>query len=284
MLNVCALESDLELLPAGDQTEIGERGINLSGGQKARVSLARAAYAQADVYLMDDVLSAVDVHVGKHIWEQCVQGFMKGSARLFVTHQLQYLPACDHILVMADGVVEQQGSFAELAAAGVDFRQFADEVEDEQDDDAVAASAVDVVVGGGAVSPLAPKARATSDASAGSRHHRQSSVGLRTRSKSGASASEGDTAKPGQGGQLMSVEDRVVGSVRAATFISYFRAAGGCWLGILLLFLFMIAQGCRAGADYWVSYWVQDVEDRVNAGARDRLGQHCGICFIATYC
>ena len=70
MVEACALQPDLEILPWGDQTEIGEKGINLSGGQKQRVSLARAVYNDSDLYLLDDPLSAVDSHVGKHIFDK----------------------------------------------------------------------------------------------------------------------------------------------------------------------------------------------------------------------
>ena len=77
----CALGSDLELLPAGDESEIGEKGINLSGGQRHRVALARAVYAAADVYLLDDPLSAVDAHVGKHLFERCICGALMAAAK-----------------------------------------------------------------------------------------------------------------------------------------------------------------------------------------------------------
>ncbi|CAN0430240.1 unnamed protein product, partial [Scytosiphon promiscuus] len=73
VLEACALKSDLEILDAGDQTEIGEKGVNLSGGQQQRVSLARAVYADSDIVLLDDVLSAVDAHVGKHIFDKCIR-------------------------------------------------------------------------------------------------------------------------------------------------------------------------------------------------------------------
>jgi ABC-type multidrug transport system fused ATPase/permease subunit len=79
----------LQILPAGDASEIGEKGINLSGGQKHRVALARAVYSRADVYLLDDPLSAVDVHVGRHIFEACICGELAGKTRLLVTHQVQ---------------------------------------------------------------------------------------------------------------------------------------------------------------------------------------------------
>lgn len=89
----CALKPDIEMLPGGDQTEIGEKGINLSGGQKQRVSLARAVYNDADVYLMDDPLSAVDSHVGKHIFEEVIGpgGILDKKTRVLVTHGMLIL-------------------------------------------------------------------------------------------------------------------------------------------------------------------------------------------------
>ena len=96
----CAqLDADIEMLPGGDATEIGERGINLSGGQKTRVCLARAIFSDADVFLMDDPLSAVDVHVGRKIVEETITGILKSKTRLITTHQLQFLHVADRIVV-----------------------------------------------------------------------------------------------------------------------------------------------------------------------------------------
>ena len=137
-LSACQLLPDLEQLPAGDRTEIGERGINLSGGQKQRVSLARAVYSNRDVYLLDDVLSAVDQHVGKKLFTKCIKGALESKTRLFVTNQLQYLPACDRVAVLRKGeivgalallhgifilliVVAALGRYDELVAKNVDF-------------------------------------------------------------------------------------------------------------------------------------------------------------------
>ena len=86
-------------MPAGDGTEIGERGINLSGGQKQRVALARACYAQADVVLLDDPLSAVDAHVGRHLLDSCICGLLEGTTRVLVTHQLMALASAGGRLV-----------------------------------------------------------------------------------------------------------------------------------------------------------------------------------------
>lgn len=113
VIHACALNADLAILPAGDKTEIGEKGINLSGGQKARVSLARAVYSGADIYIFDDPLSAVDAHVGKHIFENVfgVDGMLSGKTRFLVTHAVSYLPKVDEIFVMTSGEIKERGSY-----------------------------------------------------------------------------------------------------------------------------------------------------------------------------
>lgn len=94
------LRVNLQMLPGGDHTEIGERGINLSGGQKARVSIARACYSATDIVFLDDPLAAVDAHVGKELLEGCIKGFLAGRTRVLVTNALHVLPDADHIVVM----------------------------------------------------------------------------------------------------------------------------------------------------------------------------------------
>ncbi|KAK9839590.1 hypothetical protein WJX84_006235 [Apatococcus fuscideae] len=123
-LDACALLPDLPLLPAGDLAEIGEKGINLSGGQKHRVALARACYAAADINLLDDPLSAVDAHVGQHIFEHAIRSLLGSSTRILVTHQQQFLPAADVILIVNEGKITDAGSFEELKARGVEFKHF----------------------------------------------------------------------------------------------------------------------------------------------------------------
>ena len=116
VIDACALRSDIDILPGGDQTEIGEKGINLSGGQKQRVSLARAVYSDADIYLLDDPLSAVDSHVGKHIFEEVVshKGLLADKTRVLVTHGITYLPKTDFIIVLKHGEISEQGTYKEL--------------------------------------------------------------------------------------------------------------------------------------------------------------------------
>lgn len=123
VINVCSLQRDLEMLSNGDQTEIGERGSNLSGGQKQRVNLARAVYANKDVYLLDDPLSAVDARVARHIFSKCIKGTLKGKTILLVTHGLQFLADCDEVVFMKDGTISERGSHSALSEAAGDYCQ-----------------------------------------------------------------------------------------------------------------------------------------------------------------
>jgi ABC-type multidrug transport system fused ATPase/permease subunit len=115
VLKACGLDSDLELFPARAQTEIGEKGVNLSGGQKARVALARAMYRNPDILLLDDPISALDSQVGRLVFESGIMGYLKDKTVLLVTHQLFLLPDVDHIVVLEKGKVVEQGSFKELS-------------------------------------------------------------------------------------------------------------------------------------------------------------------------
>ncbi|NXA36024.1 MRP3 protein, partial [Eudromia elegans] len=126
VLEACALKTDLEVLPGGDQTEIGEKGINLSGGQRQRVSLARAVVSNADIYLLDDPLSAVDSHVAKHIFDRVIgpDGVLKGKTRILVTHGISFLPQVDYIVVLVDGKVSEMGSYQELLKQNQAFSEF----------------------------------------------------------------------------------------------------------------------------------------------------------------
>eukprot|EP01125_Pyxidicula_operculata_P020167 TRINITY_DN73_c2_g1_i1.p1 TRINITY_DN73_c2_g1~~TRINITY_DN73_c2_g1_i1.p1 ORF type:complete len:1092 (+),score=213.81 TRINITY_DN73_c2_g1_i1:119-3394(+) len=123
VIKQCQLKTDLELLPDGDETEIGERGINLSGGQKQRVSLARAIYADRDIYLLDDPLSAVDQHVGNKLFYKCINRLKVDKAVIFATNQLAYLKDCTHIIYLEGGTIAASGTLQQLLK---DNKNFAD--------------------------------------------------------------------------------------------------------------------------------------------------------------
>ncbi|RKP37855.1 ABC transporter [Dimargaris cristalligena] len=123
VLKVCALEKDLMMLPQGDQTEIGERGISLSGGQKQRLNIARAVYFDASIILMDDPLSAVDSHVGKFLFERCILEELAGKTRVLVTHQLHFIPQVDYVIYLDEGRIVEQGTYEALMESGSEFAQ-----------------------------------------------------------------------------------------------------------------------------------------------------------------
>jgi len=136
-IRVSGLQRDLSLLSGGDLTEIGERGVNISGGQKQRVSIARAVYADADVYLFDDPLSALDAHVAKQVFDTCLKDELRNKTRVLVTNQLHFLSHVDKVILIHQGKIEEQGSYSDLMANGPLFKQLmenAGSIEDSVDD------------------------------------------------------------------------------------------------------------------------------------------------------
>uniref|UniRef100_A0A0C9RNQ1 ABCC4_3 protein n=1 Tax=Fopius arisanus TaxID=64838 RepID=A0A0C9RNQ1_9HYME len=130
---VCSLLRDFKQLPYGDMTVVGERGMSLSGGQRARVNLARAIYRQADLYLLDDPLSAVDARVARRLFKDCIAGFLKGKTRILVTHQLHFLKQADVIVVLEKGSVKCQGAFDDLSSASKDFKQMLNQLQKDEE-------------------------------------------------------------------------------------------------------------------------------------------------------
>ncbi|KAL7754197.1 hypothetical protein RI367_000178 [Sorochytrium milnesiophthora] len=132
--NAC-LERDLQQLPDGELTEIGEKGINVSGGQKARINLARALYSDPDIYLLDDVLAAVDAHVGARLFNDCIKGHLQGKTRILVTHALSYVSQCDYVIVMDNGRIKEMGTFDECMAQDGHFADMMQPLESTSDGD-----------------------------------------------------------------------------------------------------------------------------------------------------
>jgi ABC-type multidrug transport system fused ATPase/permease subunit len=219
---------DLHEFTAGDETEIGERGVSLSGGQRARVALARAVYSDSDVVLLDGVLSAVDVHVGEKLWEQCICGELGGKTRILTTHHLAFMERCDRIIVMDGGRITACGSFAELAAAGITLAA-SQGAASEEGSSSPASPAAELVVAAPVKTPL------SSD-----------SIRLTLSGKAGM-------------GKLVSKEDRAEGGVSVSTFSRYFASAGGCWWAYLLALLLILGRGSKIGSDYWVSVWTESL-------------------------
>ncbi|GFR98147.1 multidrug resistance-associated protein 1 [Elysia marginata] len=230
VIESCALTSDLEILAGGDLTEIGEKGINLSGGQKQRVSLARAVYSDADIYLLDDPLSAVDSHVGKHIFDKVIshKGMLKRKTRILVTHGVHWLPQVDHILVVTDGRISESGSYEELLSHDGVFAQFLktyltqdqDEEEDDEDPEIAAIKARILE----RVDSVTSDTGATSGDEVMASRRRASRSLSRQFSKSGEKLAEKKKEKPKAVDRLTEEEKAEVGKVALSVFLDYFQA------------------------------------------------------------
>ncbi|CAO3631065.1 unnamed protein product [Cunninghamella blakesleeana] len=274
VIKACCLKEDLKIFPAGDQTEIGERGINLSGGQKARVSLARALYARADIYLLDDPLSAVDAHVGKRLFENVIgpNGLLKTKARILVTHVIGFMPFVDRIVILQDGKIVASETYNKLASSEAEFYSLLTNNQDnehEVDTENESNSNID-----------------ESDSSNIKQHSRRPSNAsiLSTISSLlqpynngeqwGPSSCSNGTKKNIQNhnkynldeeednsitGNLITEEITAKGNVDLKVYKTYIESMS--WLGILCAFSFQfVSQGLQVGGNYWLKHWASKNE------------------------
>uniref|UniRef100_A0A8B9RNF7 Multidrug resistance-associated protein 1 n=1 Tax=Astyanax mexicanus TaxID=7994 RepID=A0A8B9RNF7_ASTMX len=268
VLEACALLPDLEILPGGDTTEIGEKGVNLSGGQKQRVSLARAVYCDCSVYLLDDPLSAVDAHVGKHIFEKVIgpQGVLQGRTRVLVTHGLSFLPQADLILVMVDGEITETGSYAELLnrqGAFADFlRTYANAEQDGEPDGMT-----------GKKEKLQRNTTFVHFFPQTSISESNDTQAKKTKSPDAAKLTEADKANTGR--------------VKLAVFWEYMKAIG-VFLSFISILLFLAHHVSSLGSNYWLSLWTDDPVINGTQPSREmRLGVYGALGLsqgIAVFC
>ncbi|XP_036674589.3 ATP-binding cassette sub-family C member 4 [Drosophila suzukii] len=235
VVKVCGLERDMELLPRGDLTVVGERGVSLSGGQKARVSLARAVYRKADIYLLDDPLSAVDTHVGKHIFDRCIRDFLSNKIRILVTHQVQYLFDVEHLLLMGSGKIVAQGSYQQLQRS----RQF-QFLEQTQHDE----SGIDT--------------------------HSVSSFLSRSDSEKSMEHQHNPLLRPDEQVEELNQEQQTVGSIKMHVYASYIKALDSTFLLGIIISLFVCARVMLTGVDYFLSRWVI-WEEQISANSTTTL-------------
>ncbi|XP_075982875.1 ATP-binding cassette sub-family C member 4-like [Anticarsia gemmatalis] len=224
VVHACALTRDFEQWPARDSTMVGEHGVSLSGGQRARIGLARACYRQADIYLLDDPLSAVDTHVGKHLVSECVMGLLRFSTRILVTHQLHHLKGADKLIILNNGEIQTQGHFEEVSRSPL----FAELMDEEEEPD------------------QAPR-----------KYLRQRTMSIQSHTSTITGAEGGfDTLED----ETEEEEVTGTGRVTAAVYKQYFRAGSGWCLMLTTIAGIILAQLVTSFSDLWLTYWMNNVE------------------------
>ncbi|KAL4916762.1 P-loop containing nucleoside triphosphate hydrolase protein [Aspergillus aurantiobrunneus] len=226
VIEACALKPDLEILPNGDATEIGERGITISGGQKQRLNIARAIYFNAELVLLDDPLSAVDAHVGRHIMDKAICGLLKGCCRILATHQLHVLSRCDRIVVMDKGRVHAVGTFDELSRDNKLFKQLMSTASQDSTEDAEEATEA-------------------------------------VEEETGKQATQKPN-KPTPA--LMQQEEKATDSVGWAVWKAYIRASGSYLNAVAILFLLALANVVNVWTSLWLSYWTSNHYPSLSTG------------------
>ncbi|XP_035980219.1 ATP-binding cassette sub-family C member 12 isoform X3 [Halichoerus grypus] len=242
-VRVCALQEDLSSLPYGDLTEIGERGLNLSGGQRQRISLARAVYSNHEIYLLDDPLSAVDAHVGKHVFEECIKKTLRGKTIVLVTHQLQFLESCDEVILLEDGEICEKGTHKELMEERGCYAKLIHNLRGLQFKDP---------------------------------EHIYNAAMVEALKESPAERDEDAALAPGDGKdegkepemdsefiditvplhQLVQTESPQEGTVTWKTYHTYIKASGGYLLSLFAVSLFLLMIGSSAFSNWWLGLWL----------------------------
>ncbi|XP_061189750.1 multidrug resistance-associated protein 1-like [Saccostrea echinata] len=289
IVEACGLTPDLNMFPAGDQTEIGEKGINLSGGQKQRVSLARAVYNDADIYLLDDPLSAVDSHVGSHIFEEVIgsSGLLKNKTCILVTHGIQWLPKVDEIIVLVDGKISETGSYDKLLSHAGPFADFLEnylmDVEGEIEEEL-------------RVNVLQRLTSLTSDETNGSTFDLRQSINdlnvkhLKIKSSSSIATDrqtsvnlESVAKKNNVKDNLIEEESTETGQVKWQRFMTYFRAISLKYC-ILLVMFYGLGECMTLLGNIWLSKWTEDPVFRlVNQTIHDANVQERNTYFLGSY-
>ncbi|XP_052199207.1 ABC transporter C family member 14 [Diospyros lotus] len=259
VLRVCCLEKDLEMMEYGDQTEIGERGINLSGGQKQRIQLARAVYQDCDIYLLDDVFSAVDAHTGSEIFKECVRGALKDKTILLVTHQVDFLHNIDVILVMRAGMVVQSGKYNDILESGVDFKALVTAHETSME-------LVEVETGMSNENDPKPQKVDRTFSEHGEANGEDKAV---EHSKSDKGSSK-----------LIKEEERETGRVGAHVYKQYCTEAFGWWGVSLVLIISLMWQSSLMAGDYWLAYETSE-ERALSFNASLFISVYSGIAAIS---
>uniref|UniRef100_A0A8B9FJB7 Canalicular multispecific organic anion transporter 2 n=1 Tax=Amazona collaria TaxID=241587 RepID=A0A8B9FJB7_9PSIT len=279
VLEACALKTDLEVLPGGDQTEIGEKGINLSGGQRQRVSLARAVYSNSDIYLLDDPLSAVDSHVAKHIFDKVIgpDGVLKGKTRILVTHGISFLPQVDHIVVLGDGKISEMGSYQDLLKQNKAFAEFLRNYALDEDIEEDEPTGTELTA---KICPFSPNDSCVLTrelsviSSEGGECPNKMSTKRRICDKKPA---EPPLPRKNLNEKLIQAETAETGRVKLTVFWQYMKAVGPV-TSLVICFLYCCQNAAAIGANVWLSDWTNEpVINETQHNTTMRIGVYAAL-------
>lgn len=267
-IKVSSLEIDIAQLSAGDQTMIGEKGINLSGGQKQRVSIARAIYADADIYIFDDPLSALDSHVAQNVYEKVMSktGVLRKRLRLLVTNQLQFLPECDNVILLQDGRIRKQGPYNYLMNNDPEFRVLMEEsMADDSPEEEETENPLEGQGIGANLSLLSrPDTSEYTDAGRSSLTAKDSTLNEKE--------VRGETAAK----NMMTDEEREVGNMTLKAYYQYAVACGGVIIFTLIVLFYCVSTVVQILSTWWLSYWIE----QETQGTSKSLAFFLGIYFL----
>lgn len=257
-ISLAQLQHDLQALPAGDATEIGERGINLSGGQKQRVSIARALYARARIVVLDDPLSALDAHVARKIFDECIMGHLvrTGVAVLLVTNQLQFAHRAHKLVLLQDGQIAEQGGYTELLALDGQFAALMKSMRSDAKDGVERADESGEEGEGGDGQPEAsPAADGFPPLAAIALQPTPAPGPGKPPGAAGVAGAQAGKASGAPSGALTAVEKKAKGDIKKAVYTDYFRAARAGHLAVLVVVLYCLQQLNSIASDWWLSIW-----------------------------
>ncbi|KRZ56418.1 Multidrug resistance-associated protein 1 [Trichinella nativa] len=271
VLDGCSLNRDLQLLSGGEEAEIGEKGVNLSGGQRQRISLARAVYQNADIYLLDDPLSAVDSHVGQHIFENIISnnGLLKNKTRVFVTHGLGYLKDVNKIIVLNHGTISEIGTYNELLSRKGAFAKLIETyIQERNEDETFSDDVIDEIIEDAAKVDLRLYERSISSVgSDGSRKRVKTSNQFDTddyvKDHERAYGKMLSSKKKQNEGKLIQEEEAAVGNIKAKVYLDYVKAIG-FFSTFVITMLYITSNGFSVGASFWLADWSYDANRYAN--------------------
>ena len=229
ILELCELKHDLNILEGGDLTEIGEKGVNLSGGQKTRIALARAMYSDGDIFILDDPISSLDANTGKNIMMNCIIDYLKNKTRVLVTHALQYTKYSDRIIYMKNGEIKWEGVYSELIKQQF-YETILNQVKNELHE-----------------------------------NERETKIKIvNTHSDSDTKSISSSDNRFKHIKRLTKDEKKVEGKIDKKVFFTYFKYIGGIPLQIKLILTLIIWQSLKVGSDIWLGYWSENQNKNTN--------------------